>query len=86
MKIHIEIDELVLEGFEYHDNHQIRIAMEQELLRLAGENGLSKKDLQEYQTRRVDAGSFNISSPNMTPKAVGGEIARSIYALISKSK
>jgi hypothetical protein len=78
MKIHIEINELVLHGFDYHDHRRISLALEQELIRLINQNGLPTKLNQTYEKSNFDCGMFNISQ-NMTPKAIGVEIAHSVY-------
>jgi hypothetical protein len=79
MKIDVQIDELVLEGFDYHDHKRISNAMKIELARLIIENGLDQKAVE-----RKD-GAANISAPvfqipmDRNPRMVGNEIARSIF-------
>jgi hypothetical protein len=78
MRIRIEIDELVLHGFNYHDHGRISAAIKGELARLIRENGLPQGMNVAKEIPQIDAGSFNLSD-RTSPKAVGAQVARSIY-------
>jgi hypothetical protein len=78
MRIRIKIDELVLHGFNYHDHRRISAAIEGELARLIRENGLPQGMNVAKEIPKIDAGSFNLSD-RTNPKAIGDQIARSIY-------
>ena len=74
VRVVINIDRLVLEGFDHHDHLRISGAMEQELSRLVRENGPPRtRDLPT-----VDAGVINMRE-NTVPRTVGIDIARSVY-------
>jgi hypothetical protein len=75
LKVKINIDRLVLEGFSYHDHLRISRAMEHELVRLVRENGLKKG---AYDLPVVDAGAFNIGQ-NASPRSIGVNVAQSVY-------
>ena len=78
MKVRIEIGELLLEGFDYHDHRRIASAMERELARLVGGGGLQR-------VRSAGEGAASVKAPafvlpfDMSPKRIGVEIARSVY-------
>lgn len=74
----MEIKELVLHGFDYHDYRRIGVAIEQELSRLIRENGLLQYIVAGSEIPRIDAGSFSLAT-DMNPKTIGAEVARSIY-------
>lgn len=78
MRIRIEIDELVLHGFNYHDHERISAAIEEELARLIRENGLPRGMNVAKEVPLIDAGSFNLSD-RTNPKSIGAQVARSIY-------
>jgi hypothetical protein len=75
VRIVINIDRLVLEGFDYHDHLRISRAVQHELSRLVRENGLAQG---MYDLPAVDAGAINMRE-NMGPRMTGIEIARSVY-------
>jgi hypothetical protein len=88
MKINIEIDKLVLEGFEYHDHLDITAAIESHLSRLISENGLfidssletrNHQEIQDPETK----GSLNISLSNNHPNSIGEQIAGLIYSRLA---
>ena len=78
MKINLEIDELVLEGFDFHDHKRIAASMKVELARLITEKGLGLQLDQTSDLGRVSAPDFNVPS-DRNPGAIGREIARSVY-------
>jgi hypothetical protein len=88
MKINIEIDKLVLEGFEYRNHHDITAAIEGQLSRLIRENGLlidssiETRDHQEILDLEAKR-SLNISLSNNHPNSVGEQIAGLIYSKLT---
>jgi hypothetical protein len=85
MKVNIEIGELILEGFDYHDQQRISRAIEQELARLVSDNGLPEGVGTRRAASNIGALSFNAPS-DMNPRAIGRETARSIYrSLVTKT-
>lgn len=80
VRIVINIDRLVLEGFNYHDHLRISRAMEHELSRLVRENGLAQGT---YDLPVVDAGAFSVQ-PGGTPRSIGIQTARSIYGSLGR--
>ena len=79
MKIRIEIGELVLYGFNYHDHRRIGAAIKQELAELIQENGLRYGGrILQYELSKMDAGRINLSS-DMSPKLIGNKVAQSIF-------
>jgi hypothetical protein len=84
MKIHFEIDELVLQGFDYHDHRRIGLAIEEELLRLIKKNGLLNLNRPKYDSLQINDIQVDLSLKNIHPKSVGTEIALSIYRGLTK--
>lgn len=77
MVIKIEINELVLHGFNYHDYKRIGNAIEHELSKLIAKRGLPKGFAINNEIPKQDAGSFSIKNQN--PRAVGFEVAKSVF-------
>jgi hypothetical protein len=86
-KIHIEIGELALHGFYYHNYKRIAAALELELSRLVTEKGLPENWTRQQQNRelsKIDAGRFKVSR-SMSPTSIGNQVAQSIYRSCSKT-
>ena len=79
--IHLHIDELVLEGFEPSQRHQIADAVQQELARLLEED-LSADCATSLRRARADAGEFVVADRNAF--AVGRGVARAVGATVSE--
>ncbi len=78
VRVVINIDKLVLEGFDYHDHLRISRAIEQELARLVNENG----PLQKAQgAAAINADTIHIRK-SLDLRSVGIEIAQSVYRSI----
>ncbi len=75
--IKIAINELILDGFDYHDHIRISNAIEQELSRLMKYRGLPEGFTKNSDFIKIDAGSFSVEVYN--PRSIGIEVARSIY-------
>lgn len=79
MKIKIEINQLVLDGFDHADDRGISLAIEQEMLRLITNNGLLQ--IFDRQITDVEGSSFKLKEGNST-ESLGVQIARQIYGSI----
>ena len=79
--IHLHIDELVLEGFDPSQRHQIADAVQQELARLL-EADLSADSARSLKLARADAGEFVVADRNAI--AVGRGVARAVGATVSE--
>jgi hypothetical protein len=77
MEIRVQIDELVLDGFNYHDHLRIAAAIERELAKMIRERGHDLTHAPQ-QLHKIDAGSFKVPS-DMNPRLIGAGIARSLY-------
>ncbi len=80
VRVVINIDRLVLDGFDYHDHLRISRAMEVELARLVNENGPPKSK----SMPAINAGAIQVGE-NLGPRAVGTEIAQSVYRSLGVS-
>jgi hypothetical protein len=77
VKVTLQIDELVLDGFPAADRHRIADAVERELGRLLAERGLPQSWSSGGATDRVDAGEI---APAPDGRATTGhDIARALY-------
>jgi hypothetical protein len=76
--IELNIEELVLHGFQPGDRQRISLAVQQELSRLFAEQGVPPGLSSGGAIPSIDAGSFN-STPNAKPNAVGQQIANTVY-------
>jgi hypothetical protein len=83
MKIHLEIGELVLQGFDFHDHPRIRHAIERELSRLIMESGLPGYR-NGASIPKIDAGSFDLPK-NTEPGVIGANVASLIYKGLTES-
>ena len=77
MKIYVEIDELVLYGFDNADRKGIGDAFERELTKLIRQGGLPTCN-QKYELSNIDMASFNMYKSE-NPKTIGIKTAQSIY-------
>ena len=78
MRIEINIDELVLEGFSYHDHRRIRIAFERELGRKIKEKSLPLAEAGKHSIQKIDGGSFAVPLDG-DPRKIGNQVAASVY-------
>ena len=83
MNIELHIEELVLRGLGNGQQHEIRAAMERELIELMGRNEMATPPGQQVDLSRVDAGSVQIK-PSATGQAIGAQLAQSVYQGILK--
>ena len=75
--VNIQIEELVLHGFPYHERHRIAQAVERELGRLL-RNGQPESLRRCCAAERIDGGSFKVTAGWGAIKT-GREIARALY-------
>ena len=80
--IEIRIEELVLHGFAPGDRLSIGGAVQQELTRLLGEQGLSSIN-RNVEIARVNGGAFDVK-PRSTSETIGAQIAQKVYRGLSK--
>jgi hypothetical protein len=76
--IELHIDELVVNGFAPADRYAISDAVERELTRLLGEQGVPSSLRVEGATDEIKAAAFN-ATPNAKPPTIGRQIAEAVY-------
>ena len=80
MKINIEIDRLVLEGYDVREQRVIKAAIEKELQNLVSKHGLSENFVsQKTKNFTVDAGSFSLKTA-ANPRKIGAEVAQAVHS------
>jgi hypothetical protein len=77
-RIEINIEKLVLEGFEHVDRYQIGEAVEQELVRLFTEQGIPTGLEKGGNIARLDGGKIEIE-PSSKVSNIGISISKSVY-------
>jgi hypothetical protein len=77
-RVEVTIDELILHGFARGDRHAIAEALQAELVRLLGEQGVPAAFAQGGQTDRVNTGNVEIA-PGAAPQSIGVQIAGVVY-------
>jgi hypothetical protein len=77
--IELHIDELVLHGFAASDRRTISAAVERELTRLIGEQGLPPAIRRGGERGRLDGGTFNLAA-GAPAETIGAQIAQAVYA------
>jgi hypothetical protein len=91
LKIRVEIDQLILYGFnnKEHDSDHIDKDIENELGRLIGNDRIRNKKVikrEGINIDRVNGGLFNFDSGRNISKLAGASIARSIYSVIGSNQ
>jgi hypothetical protein len=76
--IQLEIEALVLEGFEARHARRITAALQDELSRLLQEEGAPGAWESSFTAAQLETGPIQIS-PRHTPEAIGVQAARAIY-------
>ena len=76
--IELHIEELILHGFAHGDRYRIGVAVERELARLFGEQGLPASLSQEGEVARLDGGAFEVA-PGFQADMIGSHVARAVY-------
>ncbi len=82
--IGIRIEELVLHGFPPGDRHRIGDAVEQELARLLGSQGVPLHASSGREIEEIDAGSISLAAGAHT-RAIGGQIAAAVYGALGRA-
>lgn len=87
MNVKLHIERLVLEGFPLSGSQGVGVkaAVEAELGRLMKANGISRELQQGQVFPLVRAGAFQ-PARNSTPRALGTQIAQSVYGGIGRSR
>lgn len=75
--IELHIEELVLHGFAPGDRYRIGEAVQRELMRLLGEQGMPPSLGQGGEIARLDGGSFKVTSNK--PETVGAQVAQAVH-------
>jgi hypothetical protein len=81
--IEVHIDELVLHGFSSVDGPTIGAAVERELARLFGTEGVPQTLAGGGARGVVDAGSIPCGQ-QQTPSATGAAVARAVYGGVTR--
>jgi hypothetical protein len=76
--VELHIEELVLHGFASGDRFAVGDAVERELARLFGEQGIPVALRSQSATDEMTGAVFN-STQNAKPRAIGGQIAQAVY-------
>ena len=76
--IEVHIEELILHGFELGDRYGIADAVEHELARLLGQQGVPFLLRSENATDELKAATFN-AALGAKPPAIGRQIAQAVY-------
>jgi hypothetical protein len=83
--IELHIEELVLHGFRSSDRFCIGDAVEKELQRLLGKQGLSTFLAKRVFPERLDAGTFKVA-PGAQPQDVGTQLAQRLQQRLSSAE
>jgi hypothetical protein len=76
--VEMHIEELVLHGFPPGDRYMISDAIESELVRLLGDQGVPNSLHVESAADELSGATF-ITSQNTKPLAIGRSVARAVY-------
>ena len=87
MNIRLHIERLVVDGFSLQraDGRAVKAAVQNELTRLLGGNGLRHEFKQGGAVPQVNAGALEVG-PKPSPRNLGTQIARSVYGGIGNTK
>lgn len=77
-QIELQIDELILHGFEVRDPQRVGLALQNELQRLFAEQGVPSLLEQKVAAPRLDGGAFHLTAGSGAD-AIGAQIAHSVY-------
>jgi len=78
MNIELNIEELVLHGFEHGDKHRIAQAIQQELTNMLSKSLNDNSLLRSGEYYRIDAGQFDLQA-DAKPEQIGSQIATAVY-------
>lgn len=82
VNVELHIEELVLRGFAPGDRRLIGEAVERELARLFGDQGVPPSLPQDATVRHLDAGAFDVR-PGFGTEAIGAQVARAVHGELS---
>jgi hypothetical protein len=78
MRIEVNIEELVLHGFDPGDKYNIAESIERELTLLLSTSGLPRAFDKMTKIDQMDIGSFELR-PGLRAETIGSLIGRSVY-------
>lgn len=78
--VHVHVETLVLHGFSASAGRRVGNAIQQELTRLIGEQGVPSGIRLIGEAVRLDAGSISVRR-GAQPAAVGAQIAMAVYGV-----
>ncbi|MFN3372602.1 MAG: hypothetical protein ACK44M_03420 [Chloroflexus sp.] len=78
VEIEIQIDEIVLLGFERLNHERVKAALVAELSRLLAEEGMPEGLNSDWVVATLDGGVFRVT-PGMRPEQIGQQIALALY-------
>ncbi len=81
--IELQIDELVLDGFDSLDGSEVKLAVEIILSRLLVERGIPPSVASGALIPRAEGREFDVP-PGADASTIGGHIAEAIYGAISQ--
>jgi hypothetical protein len=81
-QIELRIEELVLHGFAPGERYAIGEALERELARLLGEQGVPPSWNRDADIPRLNGGVLRVHS-GARPMAVGAQVAQAIYGSLT---
>jgi hypothetical protein len=84
-RVHVQIDELVLDGFAAADRVPIAEGVRQELARLIGAQDLAHFGETPARVASLDAGSFAVTT-GANAGAIGKGVARSVNRELTKGR
>lgn len=83
MIIYLQINELVLHGFQRADGDRIAAALETELTRQLSEHGLGSRLTEVGAVDGIDAGAMHVM-PNARAETLGTRLGRQVFRGLSE--
>ncbi|MBC8028994.1 MAG: hypothetical protein H7Z16_02695 [Pyrinomonadaceae bacterium] len=81
--VELDIEELVLQGFDPANRYAIGDALERELTRLSSEQGSPIAATEDVEIAHVNGGAIDVK-PGSSAEAIGIQLARAIYGGLGK--
>jgi hypothetical protein len=78
MRVELNIEELILHGFDPRDRDRIGQAIEREMMRLFSVQGIPQSLKLSYTAENIDGGLFEMA-PGLGAEAIGRNVAQSVY-------
>ncbi len=82
--VQVNIEELVLHGFDPGDRHRIGAAVERELARLFAEENLPSTFTQGGHVARLDGGAIQVAAGAPADR-IGSQIAQAVYGGVKRA-